>query len=61
MRGTAISLFAFFFFVGQALGPQLLGLVLKSRGYAGAFSVAGIGLFTTAAVSRTLFARAVKP
>ena len=25
MRGTAISLFAFFFFVGQALGPQLLG------------------------------------
>ena len=61
MRGTAISLFAFFFFVGQALGPQLLGLVLKSRGYAGAFSVAGIGLFTTAAVSRTLFARAAKP
>ena len=61
MRGTAISLFAFFFFVGQALGPQLLGLVLKSRGYGGAFSVAGIGLFTTAAVSRTLFARAAKP
>jgi predicted MFS family arabinose efflux permease len=58
MRGSAISLFAFFFFVGQALGPQLLGLILKSRGYGPAFVVAGAGLFTTAAVSRTLFQRA---
>ena len=30
-RGTAISLFAFFFFLGQATGPQLLGGILKSR------------------------------
>jgi len=58
MRGTAISLFAFFFFVGQALGPQLVGLILKSRGYGAAFIVAGVGLFTTAAVSRALFQRA---
>jgi predicted MFS family arabinose efflux permease len=58
MRGTAISLFAFFFFVGQALGPQLVGLILKSRGYGPAFVVAGAGLFTTAAVSRALFQRA---
>ena len=28
-RGTAISLFAFFFFMGQATGPQLLGSILK--------------------------------
>jgi predicted MFS family arabinose efflux permease len=56
-RGTAISLFAFFFFLGQATGPQLLGNVLKLHGYAAAFIVAGIGLFTTAALSRTLFAR----
>ena len=56
-RGAAISLFAFFFFLGQATGPQLLGGVLKSRGYAAAFVVAGAGLFTTALVSRTLFAR----
>ena len=34
-RGTAISLFAFFFFLGQATGPQLLGRILKSHGYAG--------------------------
>jgi predicted MFS family arabinose efflux permease len=57
-RGTAISLFAFFFFLGQATGPQLLGSVLKSRGYATAFIVAGAGLFTTAFCSRMLFVRA---
>ena len=56
-RGTAISLFAFFFFLGQATGPQLLGSILKTRGYAAAFIVAGVGLFTTAFVSRALFAR----
>jgi MFS transporter, YNFM family, putative membrane transport protein len=57
-RGTAISLFAFFFFLGQAAGPPLLGSILKSHGYAAAFIVAGAGLFTTATVSRMLFARA---
>jgi len=57
-RGAAISLFAFFFFLGQATGPQLLGSILKSYGYAAAFIVAGLGLLTTAIVSRTLFARA---
>ena len=56
-RGTAISLFAFFFFLGQATGPQLLGSILKSNGYAAAFIVAGLGLFTTAFVSRLLFAQ----
>jgi predicted MFS family arabinose efflux permease len=60
-RGAAISLFAFFFFLGQALGPQLVGRILKSQGYSAAFIVAGAGLFATAAVSRTLFHRAVKP
>jgi predicted MFS family arabinose efflux permease len=58
-RGTAISLFAFFFFLGQATGPQLLGTVLKSQGYGVAFIVAGVGLFVTAAISRALFARAI--
>jgi len=57
-RGTAISLFAFFFFLGQATGPQILGSVLRRNGYAAAFVVAGVGLFTTALLSRTLFARA---
>jgi predicted MFS family arabinose efflux permease len=57
-RGTAISLFAFFFFMGQATGPQLLGAVVKARGYAAAFLLAGVGLFVTAVISRTLFGRA---
>jgi YNFM family putative membrane transporter len=56
-RGTAISLFAFFFFLGQATGPQLLGSVLNRRGYADAFVVAGVGLFLTAVISRAIFAR----
>ena len=60
-RGAAISLFAFFFFLGQATGPQLLGAVVKSRGYGSAFIVAGAGLFLTAFVSRLLFALTSSP
>jgi predicted MFS family arabinose efflux permease len=56
-RGAAISLFAFFFFLGQATGPQLLGSVLKARGYPATFLAAGAGLIVTAVVSRMLFAR----
>jgi len=56
-RGTAISLFAFFFFMGQATGPQLLGSILKSYGYGAAFITAGVGLFSVAAISSQLFAR----
>jgi YNFM family putative membrane transporter len=55
-RGTAISLFAFFFFMGQATGPQLLGSILKSSGYGAAFITAGIGLFTLALIARQAFA-----
>jgi len=58
MRGTAVSLFAFFFFMGQATGPQLLGRILNTSGYGPAFVTAGIGLFALAVVSRQLFARA---
>ena len=54
-RGTAISLFAFFFFMGQATGPQLLGSILKSNGYGAAFITSGIGLFTIAVISRQMF------
>jgi predicted MFS family arabinose efflux permease len=57
-RGAAVSLFAFFFFVGQATGPQLLGGILEARGYGATFIAAGIGLLVTALVSRHLFARA---
>jgi YNFM family putative membrane transporter len=57
-RGTAVSLFAFFFFMGQATGPQLLGAILKSRGYGPAFVTAGVGLFTLSVISRQMFALA---
>ena len=56
-RGAAISLFAFFFFLGQATGPQLLGAIVNARGYGPAFVAAGAGLFLTAFISRMLFAR----
>lgn len=59
MRATAISLFAFFFFMGQAAGPQLLGAIIKSNGYPAAFVTAGVGLFAVAVVSRGLFARSM--
>lgn len=55
-RGAAISLFAFFFFLGQATGPQLLGTIVRTRGYGAAFVIAGIGLVLTALVSQTLLA-----
>jgi YNFM family putative membrane transporter len=61
MRASAISLFAFFFFLGQATGPQLLGFVVKTRGYPAAFVVAGVGLFATAFGSRMLFAGRTAP
>ncbi len=60
-RGTAVSLFAFFFFMGQASGPQVLGRILSSRGYGVAFLAAGLGLFTLAVVSRQIFARITPP
>ena len=59
-RGAAISLFAFFFFLGQATGPQLLGAIVNARGYGLAFVTAGAGLFVTAFTSRMLFAHAAR-
>jgi MFS family permease len=55
-RGTAVSIFAFFFFMGQATGPQLLGAIVKANGYGPAFITAGIGLFAVATISRQMFA-----
>ena len=56
-RGTAVSLFAFFFFMGQATGPQLLGGIVNSNGYGPAFITAGAGLLVVAVISRQLFTR----
>jgi MFS transporter, YNFM family, putative membrane transport protein len=56
-RGAAISLFAFFFFLGQSVGPIALGRVLELHGYSAAFVTAGLGLLLVAIGGRTLFAR----
>jgi MFS transporter, YNFM family, putative membrane transport protein len=56
-RGAAISLFAFCFFLGQALGPIALGRILELRGYSAAFVTAGVGLLVVAITGRALFAR----
>jgi len=56
-RGTAISLFAFAFFMGQSTGPILLGRILQARGYPAAFITAGIGLAALAGTARVLFAQ----
>jgi predicted MFS family arabinose efflux permease len=56
-RGSAVSLFAFFLFMGQASGIALLGLVVDRAGYVPVFLFCG-----GAMVALSLwFARAVKP
>ena len=48
-RGSAVSLFALCFFVGQAIGVAVAGFVLDRFGYGPVFIGAGVGLLATAA------------
>ena len=57
MRGTAVSLFAFFFFLGQSAGAAMVARLVAGSGYTVAFSTVGLGLLTLALVTRALFAR----
>ncbi|MEM7250076.1 MAG: MFS transporter [Pseudomonadota bacterium] len=43
-RGSAVALFAFFFFVSQSLGAMAFGALLPFIGYAWCFVGAGVGL-----------------
>ncbi|MEZ5287746.1 MAG: MFS transporter [Vicinamibacterales bacterium] len=43
-RSTAVSLFAFIFFLGQGLGPIAMGQAIRVAGYGTSFSAAGAGL-----------------
>jgi predicted MFS family arabinose efflux permease len=43
-RASAVSLHAFSYFVGQAIGPVLFGLGLSTFGQGGAATVAGVGI-----------------
>jgi predicted MFS family arabinose efflux permease len=55
-RGSAVSLFAFWLFMGQASGIGLLGLVLDRAGYVPVFQFCGVAM-----VALSLwFARALK-
>ncbi len=44
-RGLAISLFAFTFYLGQALGVALCGRVIEAVGYRAMFAGVGVALF----------------
>jgi predicted MFS family arabinose efflux permease len=43
-RGSAVSLFAFFLFMGQASGIAALGLVLDRAGYGPIFLFCGVAM-----------------
>ena len=48
-RGTAVSLFAFFFYLGQSIGAQAGGAIVKRYGFPTDFIVAAVGLLLMAA------------
>ncbi len=56
-RSTAVSLFAFIFFLGQGLGPIAMGRAIRLFGYGPSFAVAGAGLLTLALWTQGQFAR----
>lgn len=60
-RGTAVSLFAFSFFLGQAVGAMALGAVVEAWGYRVAFVLTGLGLLALALWARRQFARHPRP
>ena len=43
-RGTAIAVFAFSLFMGQASGVAAYGLLINAFGYQWSFMLAGVGL-----------------
>jgi YNFM family putative membrane transporter len=56
-RSTAVSLFAFIFFLGQGIGPILMGQTILATGYGPAFSLGGAGLLLLAMWASRQFAR----
>ena len=47
-RSTAVSLFAFIFFLGQGLGPIAMGQAIRATGYRLSFAGAGLGILLLA-------------
>lgn len=56
-RATAVSLFAFIFFLGQGIGPIVMGQAIRAVGYGPSFAAAGAGLFLLALWARDRIAR----
>jgi len=56
-RATTVSLFAFIFFLGQGIGPIVMGQAIRASGYGPAFVAAGTGLLLLALWARGRFVR----
>ena len=59
-RATAVSLFAFTFFLGQGTGPLAMGQGIRLAGYGPSFGAAGVGLLLVALWTRRQYARLLK-
>lgn len=53
-RGSAMALFACFFFMGHATGPLAMGALLQGFGTSGALAVAGVGIGVLGWIAPTL-------
>jgi predicted MFS family arabinose efflux permease len=47
-RASAVSLFAFMFFLGQGTGPIAMGQAIRIAGYGPSFAAAGVGILALA-------------
>jgi MFS transporter, YNFM family, putative membrane transport protein len=56
-RATAVSLFAFIFFLGQGIGPVVMGQAIRTTGYGVSFAAAGTGLLLLALWAHNRFGR----
>lgn len=59
-RATAVSIFAFTFFLGQGIGPIVMGQTIKTLGYTRAYAASGTALLLLAVWAYSRFAR-LKP
>ncbi len=59
-RATAVSLFAFAFFLGQAVGPALLGRLIAATDYKVGFGTAALCVLALALWARARFAQQKK-
>jgi len=56
-RATTVSLFAFIFFLGQGIGPIVMGQTIKAFGYAWGYTASGVAVLLLAIWAYGQFAR----